>query len=226
MNKEKILKLFKNFVGEEVNIFGLQCIPVGVGEYGSHNSIMGTGWNPNPYHQIHFKIKNPNNVCYFYAIIYEELLELLEEFTQYISIKLRPNIIWEDTQPKFYLNDETRNKIQKVFDSVRKIEFTTGTPFIGYKKYVINIMSVGMKLGWEDGETYYIDNKVEPIWATLNGEKTDVVDAIEEYIDNYLYNKETYYETEKYYVNIDTILNQEPLLKADWIATYYNTKFI
>ena len=73
---------------------------------------------------------------------------------------------------------------------------------------------------------WYIDNKVKLISATLNGEKTNVIDAVEEYIDNYLYNKETYYETEMYYVNIDSILNQEPLLKADWIATYYNTKFI
>ena len=83
-----------------------------------------------------------------------------------------------------------------------------------------------MKLGWEDDENYYIDNKVKPISATLNGKKTDVIDAIEEYIDNYLYNKETYYETEMYYINIDSILNQEPLLKADWIATYYKNEFI
>jgi hypothetical protein len=135
-------------------------------------------------------------------------------------------VSWGENQPKVYLNEKTKNKIQKVFDSVRKIEFTTGTPFIGYKKYVINIKSVGMKLGWEDGEAYYIDNKVKLISATLNGEKTDVIDAVEEYIDNYLYNKETYYETEMYYLSVDTILNQEPLLKADWIATYYNNKFI
>ena len=51
MNKEKILKLFKNFVGEEVNIFGLQCIPVGIGEYGSDGS-----WDPNPASPIHFEI--------------------------------------------------------------------------------------------------------------------------------------------------------------------------
>jgi hypothetical protein len=215
MNKEKILKLFKNFVGEEVNISGLQCIPVGVGEYGSHNSIMGTGWNPNPYHQIHFKIKNPNNVCYFYA-----------EFTQYISIKLRPNIIWEDTQPKFYLNDETRNKIQKVFDSVKEIKFTTGNLDGDGKEYVIEINSIGFNNKHFDLESFYLQNKVVPISATKNGENVDVSEVIYKYIDEFLPKVETYYESEEYYKKIDEIITKHPLLNADYIATYYDTKFI
>ena len=219
MEKSTILKLFKQFAGNILNLDGLECVPVKVGE-----EIISKKHNK-PYYPIEFKIENPNKVSYFYSIVEEELLDIVEEFGEYINYKFTPEVSWDNT-PKFYLNNETRNKIQKVFDSVKKIEFTTGTPFIGYKKYVINIKSVGMKLGWEDSETYYVDSKVEPTSATLNGEKTDVGDAVEEYIDNYLYKKETYYETEKYYVSIDTILNQEPLLKADWIATYYNNQFI
>ena len=219
MEKSTILKLFKQFAGNILNLDGLECVPVKVGE-----EIISKKHNK-PYYPIEFKIENPNKVSYFYSIVEEELLDIVEEFGEYINYKFTPEVSWDDT-PKFYLNNETRNKIQKVFDSVRKIEFTTGTPFIGYKKYVINIESVGMELGWEDDENYYIDNKVKPISATLNGEKTDVRNAVEEYIDNYLYQRETYYETEKYYIGIDTILNQEPLLKADWIATYYNNQFI
>ena len=219
MNQEKILKLFKRFVGDEIDLHGLKCIPVKVGE-----EIISKRHNK-PYYPIEFKIENPNKVSYFYSIVEEELMGIVQEFGEYVTYRFTSEVSWNDT-PKFYLNNETKNKIQKVFDSVRKIEFTTGTPFIGYKKYVINIKSVGMKLGWEDGDTYYIDNKVKLISATLNGEKTDVIDAVEEYIDNYLYNKETYYETEMYYLSVDTILNQEPLLRADWIATYYNNKFI
>jgi hypothetical protein len=219
MEKSTILKLFKQFAGNILNLHGLECIPVGVGE-----KIISIKHNK-PYYPIEFKIENSNKVSYFYSIVEEELMDIVQEFGEYVTYRFTPEVSWDDT-PKFYLNNETRNKIQKVFDSVRKIEFTTGTPFIGYKKYVINIESVGMRLGWEDSETYYIDNKVKLISATLNGEKTDVIDAVEEYIDNYLYNKETYYETEKYYVSIDSILNQEPLLKADWIATYYSNRFI
>lgn len=221
MKEEKILKLFKNFVGEEVNIFGLQCIPVGVGEYGSDGS-----WDPNPFHPIHFKIKNPNNVSYFYAIVYEELLELLEEFTQYINIRLRPNIIWEDAQPKFYLNDETRNKIQKVFDSVRKIKFTTGNLDVGYKEYVIEISSIGFNNKYFDLESFYIKNKVVSISATKNGKNVDVNEAIYQYKDEFLPKVETYYESEEYYKKIDEIITKHPLLNADYIVTYYDTKFI
>ena len=219
INQEKILKLFKRFAGDEIDLYGLKCIPVRVGE-----EIISKRHNK-PYYPIEFKIENPNKVSYFYSIVEEELMDIVQEFGEYVTYKFTPEVSWNDT-PKFYLNNETKNKIQKVFDSVREIKFTTGTPFVGYKRYVINIESVGMRLGWEDAETYYIDNKVKLISATLNGEKTDVVDVIEEYIDNYLYFKETYYETEEYYLDIDSILNQEPLLKADWIATYYNTKFI
>ncbi len=219
MEKSTILKLFKQFAENVVNLHGLKCIPVKVGE-----EIISKNHNK-PYYPIEFKIENPNKVSYFYSIVEEELMDIVQEFGEYINYKFTAAVIWAD-KPQFYLNNETKNKIQKVFDSVREIKFTTGTPFVGYKRYVINIESVGMRLGWEDAETYYIDNKVKLISATLNGEKTDVEDAIEEYIDNYLYNKETYYETEKYYENIDSILNQEPLLRADWIATYYNTKFI
>ncbi len=219
INQEKILRLFKRFAGDEIDLHGLKCVPVRVGE-----EIISKNHNK-PYYPIEFKIENPNKVSYFYSIVEEELMDIVQEFGEYVTYKFTPEVSWNDT-PKFYLNNETKNKIQKVFDSVRKIKFTTGTPFVGYKRYVINIESVGMRLGWEDAETYYIDNKVKLISATLNGEKTDVVDVIEEYIDNYLYFKETYYETEEYYLDIDSILNQEPLLKADWIATYYNTKFI
>jgi hypothetical protein len=219
IDTEKILRLFKRFAGDAIDIYGLKCVPVGLGE-----EIISKRHNK-PYYPIEFKIENPNDVSYFYSIVEEELIDIVQEFGEYVTYKFTPEVSWNDT-PKFYLNNETKNKIQKVFDSVRKIEFTTGTPFIGYKKYVINIKSVGMKLGWDDSETYFVDNKVKLISATLNGEKTDVIDAVEEYIDNYLYNKETYYETEMYYLSVDTILNQEPLLKADWIATYYNNKFI
>jgi hypothetical protein len=219
MDKEKLLKLFIRFAGGEIDLHGLKCIPVRVGE-----EIISKRHNK-PYYPIEFKIENPNKVSYFYSIVEEELMDIVQEFGEYVTYRFTAEVSWNDT-PKFYLNNETKNKIQKVFDSVRKIEFTTGTPFIGYKKYVINIKSVGMKLGWDDSETYFVDNKVKLISATLNGEKTDVIDAVEEYIDNYLYNKENYYETEMYYLSVDTILNQEPLLRADWIATYYNNKFI
>jgi hypothetical protein len=124
-------------VGDEIYLQGLECVPVKVGE-----EIISKKHNK-PYYPIEFKIENPNKVSYFYSIVEEELLDVVQGFGEYVNYRFTDEVIWTDT-PKFYLNNETKNKIQKVFDTVREIKFTTGTPFIGYKKYVINIKSVGM----------------------------------------------------------------------------------
>jgi len=219
INQEKILKLFKRFAGDKIDLFGLKCIPVRVGD-----EIISKRHNK-PYYPIEFKIENPNDVSYFYSIVDEELLDIVMDFEEYINLKLTVRVLW-DQEPRFYLNDETKDQIQKVFDSVREIKFTTGTPFVGYKRWAIQIESVGLKNKHFDDDAYYIDNNVVPLSATLNGENIDVNEAITEYIDEFLPTKETYYESEEYYEEIDEIITKYPLLNADYIATYYETKFI
>jgi len=219
MEREKLLKLFKSFVEGEIDLYGLKCVPVRVGE-----EIISKRHNK-PYYPIEFKIENPNDVPYFHSIIHEELFDIVMEFEEYVGLKLTTEILW-DEQPKFYLNDKTRDQIQKVFDSVREIKFTTGTPFVGYRRYVINIESVGLKSKNFDHDAYYIDNTVVPLSATKNGENIDVNEAINEYIDEFLPHVETYYESEEYYRGVDEVISQYPLLNADYIATYYETKFI
>jgi hypothetical protein len=212
ISEEKLLKLFKKFAGETVNLFGLVCVPFVV------------KFKEN--HQIVFTIQNPNDVSYFYSIVEDELLDIVNEFGGYISTKLELNVMW-GYAPKFYLNGETRSKIQKVFDSVKEIKFTTGTPFIGYERWIIQIESIGLLPKYFDGDSFYIDNKAVPILATKNGQKIDIKDAIEKYIDVFLpAQNETYYESEEYYEEIDTIIIQYPLINADYVATYYDTKFI
>ena len=219
IDNEKILNLFKRFAGDEIDLHGLKCIPVRVGE-----EIISKRHNK-PYYPIEFKIENPNDVPYFYSIVDEELLDIVMEFEEYINLKLTTRVLWGE-QPKFYLNDKTRDQIQKVFDSVREIKFTTGTPFVGYRRYVINIESVGLKTKNFDLDSYSIDNTVVLLSATKNGENIDVNDAINEYIDEFLPQVETYYETEEYYEGVDQVISQYPLLNADYVATYYDTKFI
>jgi hypothetical protein len=155
----------------------------------------------------------------------DDILDILTEFEDYVGIKLDTHILW-DEQPKFYLNEKVKNQIQNVFDSVREIKFTTGTPFIGYKRWIIQIESIGLKTRHYDPEAYYIDNTVVAISATKNGENVDVNEAINEYIDEFLPQAEIYYETEEYYQDIDQVIAQYPLLSADYVATYYETKFI
>ena len=131
-----------------------------------------------------------------------------------------------DKTPELYFNNEVKNKIQKVFDSVKEIKFTTGTPFVGYRRWIINIKSVGFKTEYFDADSFYIKNNVVPISATKNGENVDVNEAINEYIDEFLPRAEIYHETERYYQDIDQVIAQYPLLSANYVATYYDTKFI
>lgn len=220
ISKEKILKLFKNFVGGSIDLHGLKCIPVGVGD------PINANWHPNPSTPIIFKIENPNNVSYFYTIVYEELYDITREFSDYINIKLKPILTLGDL-PNLFLNYEVRNKIQKVFDSVIEIKFSSGKFLNVYDDYVINIQPVGIKLQYSiDNDNFHILNTVVPLSATKNGENIDVSEVVYEYLKNYLPNQEKYYETEKYYLEIDQILDDYPLLRAEYITTYYETKFI
>jgi hypothetical protein len=220
MTEATVLKLFKEFTNGAVDLFGLKCIPVDVN---MHGSTYTTG---ELRYQIDFEIENPSNISYFEPIVYEELSELVFSFSEYINIKVATRILWGHHRTKFHLNGEIRNKIQKVFDSVKEIKFTTGTPFIGYRKYVINIESIGLQPSSHDDEAFYIINKVKVLSATKNDEPISVDDAIYEYVDEFLPHKETYYESEHLYSNIDSIITKYPLLNADYIATYYDTKFI
>jgi hypothetical protein len=218
MNQEKILILFKKFAGDEIDLNGMKFIPVRVGEVVARR-------NNKPYYPIEFKIENPNKVPYFYSIVEEELLDIVMDFEEYINLKLTVRVLW-DQEPRFYLNDETKDQIQKVFDSVREIKFTTGTPFVGYKRWAIQIESVGLKNKHFDDDAYYIDNNVVPLSATKDNENVDINEAINIYIDEFLPHVETYYESEEYYRGVDQVITQYPLLNADYIATYYETKFI
>jgi hypothetical protein len=219
MDQKKILKLFKRYGGEVIDLHGLKCIPVGVGEFETRNKTI------KPFYPIQFKIENPNDLSYFFSIVEDELFDIVEEFGENINFNLEAELLLEG-KPKFYLNDEVNNKIQKVFDSVREIKFTTGTPFIGYKRYIINIESIGVKPAYFDNDAYYINNTVLPITASKNGENIDIMEAIDAYTEEYLPSQETSYETEKYYVDVDGIIYQYPLLFNNNVATYYDTKFI
>jgi len=217
MTEATVLKLFKEFTNGAVDLFGLKCTPIVI------NSIHEP--EESTYH-IGFEIENPSNVSYFGPIVHEELLDLVNSFGEYINIKVVPIILWGQHRTKFHLNGEIRNKIQKVFDSVKEIKFTTGTPFVGYRRWVIQVESIGIGPSSWDDDAYYIQNKVKGLSATKNDESVSVDDAIDEYFNVFLYEKETYYETEHLYSELDSIITKYPLLNADYIATYYDTKFI
>ena len=217
MDTEKILELFKKYAGDKIDLYGLIVTPV----------LVEPSFKIKGQYNIFFNFENPNNVSYLTEMISNELSEDVYSFESIINEKINTYLV-PTIKRGLYFNNELKEKIQKVFDSVKIIKFVTGTPFIGYKKYEIHVKSIGFKTSYYDDESFYIYNHVKPIKATKNGEEIDVEDAIFEYYENFLPDKETYWETENLYSPIDGILNQYPLLtdRFGHLAGYYDTKFI
>ena len=217
MDTEKILELFKKYAGDKIDLYGLIVTPV----------LVEPSFKTKGQYNIFFNFKNPNNVSYLTELVLNELSEDVYSFESIINEKMNTYLV-PTIKRGLYFNNELKEKIQKVFDSVKIIKFVTGTPFIGYKKYEIHVKSIGFKTSYYDDESFYIYNHVKPIKATKNGEEIDVEDAIFEYYENFLPDKETYWETENLYSPIDAILNQYPLLtdRFGHLAGYYDTKFI
>lgn len=217
MDTEKILELFKKYAGDKIDLYGLIVTPV----------LVEPSFKTKGQYNIFFNFKNPNNVSYLTELVLSELSEDVYSFESIINEKMNTYLV-PSIKRGLYFNNELKEKIQNVFDSVKIIKFVTGTPFIGYKRYEIHVKSIGFKTSNYDDESFYIYNHVKPIKATKNGEEIDVEDAIFEYYENFLPDKETYWETENLYSPIDAILNQYPLLtdRFGHLAGYYDTKFI
>ena len=217
MDTEKILELFKKYAGDKIDLYGLIVTPV----------LVEPSFKTKGQYNIFFNFKNPNNVSYLTELVLNELSEDVYSFESIINEKINTYLV-PTIKRGLYFNNELKEKIQNVFDSVKIIKFVTGTPFIGYKRYEIHVKSIGFKTSHYDDDSFYIYNHVKPIKATKNGEEIDVEDAIFEYYENFLPDKETYWETENLYSPIDAILNQYPLLtdRFGHLAGYYDTKFI
>ena len=217
MENEKILKLFKQFAGDPLDIKGLVATPIKVDQ----SAFVKDKSN------IYFRIKNPNDVSYFSPIVENYILDETDEFGEFFNKNIEVLFV-----PSFklgvYLNDELKSRIQKVFDSVKVIEFTTGTPFIGYERYKLFIESVGVSTAYWDEETFYIINNVKAVRAEKNGDWWDPKVVVSEYLNVFLPDKESYWEAENLYKQIDYILDDYPLFVDLFSNTsgYYDTKFI
>ena len=217
MDNEKIIELFKRYAGDPLNIHGIILTPVKTEPRPNRQGITN----------MYFRAKNPNDVSYFSPILENYIYDDTLDFEELVNMKF--NVLFV---PSFkigiYLNEELKSKIQKAFDSVKEIRFTTGTPFIGYKRYILFIKSVGVSIGGWDDDSYHILNNVKIISAYKNGEPCEIQEAKDEYYEIFLPENESYWETENLYGKIDQILSEYPLFfdKYNQIAGYYDTKLL
>ena len=204
MEQEKILKLFKQFAGDVIDIHGLNLTPTAIGKRTRRMETQNV---------MSFNISNPNKLSYFTPLVADELNDVVESFERYIN----------DVKEGLVLNNETIKEIKRVFDELPFISFQV---WVGQSKDPINYRIYGKNIGittnWDDDE-FSINNSFKPTKATCDDEVIDIKDALEHY-DDFLQGVETYWESEIHYSKIDSIITKNPLLNADWIATYYNTK--
>ena len=213
MESEKILKLFKKFIGGELNLHGLIAEPIK-----AEKSIDNSSTN------IYFKILNPNDVSYFSPLVEDRILDETGEFGDLININIDVYFV-PDFKTGVHLNKELKSKIQKVFNSVRVIEFTDINNDDGYMLF---IEPLGITTATWDNDSFYILNDVKVRRAEKNGEWWDPEVVRRIYVDEFLPEMETYWETEELYGPIDEILNEYPLLTDPYgnISSYYDTKFV
>ena len=110
MESEKILKLFKKFIGDKLNIHGLIAVPIKVEQLNSRSI------------NIDFKMFNPDDVSYFLPLVEDYILDETDEFGELINKKIGVYFV-PDFKNGLYLSEELTSRIQKVFNSVKVIEF-------------------------------------------------------------------------------------------------------
>jgi hypothetical protein len=216
MEQEKILKLFKQFAGDVIDIRGLKLTPTAIGK---RTRRLGKLEIQNV---MYFNISNPNQLSYFTPLVEEELNDVVVSFEGYINEEIFINFN-DNVKKGLVLNNKTIKEIKQVFDELPFISFQV---WVGQSNdptnYRIYGKNIDISTNWDNDE-FSINNIFKPTKATCDGEVMDIKEALE-YYDDFLQGVETYWESETHYSKIDSIITKNPLLNADWIATYYNTK--
>ena len=211
MEPTQVKQLFIDLFGKKIEIYGLSVALSNV-EFIETLNI----------YEFNFNIINPYDVSYYITPVEWEIQELIEEFINYVDVRINSNIFLNTNQGDLYFNQEKTKEIENAFKQVDTIKFTTGTPFIGYKRYELKIKSVGYKKGFQH-EQIWLDNVSKPISTTKNGDPCDLDEAILQYYEEFLPQNETYWESEHIYQHLDQVLSSIPSIGNNDILLSYST---
>ena len=211
MEPTQVKQLFIDLFGKKIDVYGLSVALSNV-EFIETLNI----------YEFNFNIINPYNVSYYITPVEWEIQELIDEFNKYVDVRINSNIFLNTNQGELYFNQEKTKEIENSFKQVDTIKFTTGTPFIGYKRYELKIKSVGYKKYFRH-EQIQLDNVSKPISATKNGDPCDLDEAILQYYEEFLPQNETYWESEHIYQHLDQVLSSIPSIGNNDILLSYST---
>jgi hypothetical protein len=212
MDPKYIKNLFIDFFGEEIKIYGLFAHLTDVSYVGRTEVCL-----------FQFELHNPNDISYYSTPFKWEIDEMLNEFKKYVDIKFKFNLTFVDNNESLYFNKQKKQEIEDSFKSVKSINFTTGTPFIGYRRYSMDIRSIGFKKYHDDNEIY-LQNIIKVVSTTKNGDFCSIDEVTKEYYEEFLPQQETYWESEQIYNHLDTVLSSIPSLTDNEIVFEYGTK--
>ena len=214
MEPTRVKQLFIDLFGKKIEIYGLFVELIGVKsrDWGGGAKI----------YDFDFEITNPNDVSYYTVPIEWEIQELIDEFTNYVDVRVSTTFFSQTGKRDLYFNKKKTKEIESTFKKVDTIKFTTGTPFIGYKRYELKIESVGYKKGYEH-EQIWLENVIKPISATKNGEPCDIDEVILQYFEEFLPLGKTYWESEHLYIHLDQVLSSIPSIGNNDILLEYST---
>jgi hypothetical protein len=211
MEPTQVKQLFIDLFGKKIDVYGLSVALSNV-EFIETLNI----------YEFNFNIINPYDVSYYITPVEWEIQELIDEFNKYVDVRINSNIFLNTNQGELYFNQEKTKEIENTFKQVDTIKFTTGTTFIGYRRYEIKIKSVGYKKGFQH-EQIWLDNVSKPISATKNGDPCDLDEAILQYYEEFLPQNETYWESEHIYQHLDQVLSSIPSIGNNDILLSYST---
>jgi hypothetical protein len=211
MEPTQVKQLFIDLFGKKIDVYGLSVALSNV-EFIETLNI----------YEFNFNIINPYDVSYYITPVEWEIQELIDEFNKYVDVRINSNIFLNTNQGELYFNQEKTKEIENTFKQVDTIKFTTGTTFIGYKRYELKIKSVGYKKYFRH-EQIQLDNVSKPISATKNGDPCDLDEAILQYYEEFLPQNETYWESEHIYQHLDQVLSSIPSIGNNDILLSYST---
>jgi len=212
MDKSQLYWIFLEFIGgDSIEIKGLYLKP---------ERILRDGIT------IEFSINNPNDTSFYLGVVNEHLDDILFDFSKFVNHRFKYHI--DTNYPELYFNKTLKNEIKRVLQSITTLklpqDLVTETMIVEIKgnsvgfntEYNQDHIIIWNEFDAKSGKSYY-----EITNTTIT---TDLEDSIEYYL-GIIEGNSTYYESDAVYQELDKVLDDYPLISAQWIVQTYHTGF-
>ena len=212
MDKSQLYWLFLDFIGgESIEIEGLYLKP---------ERILRDG------NTIEFSIDNPNDISFYIGVVGELIKEILEDFSKFVNHNFKHHI--DTNYPELYFSKTLKNEIKRALQSITTLKLS-----YEYDTYTVTTKIQGHSVGFNaeyDADTIFIWNEFDAKSGKVYNETTNttLITDLGECISHYLRiieSKNSYLESDEVYKELDSVLEEYPLISTNWIVQVYHTGF-